>query len=135
MKERAYPKQVEHEGDVELYGELKYKIDEAIFAAYVKAGTRKAKILVIASSDSVNTSKLLFGLKEQTQRDKAGTALWSAVSDVLESIGEIMDVMKEGQFKKITPLSQCLCYPRICASPGRVEVRVRDNSAPLRWNV
>ena len=34
-------------------------MDEIIFAAYDKAEMRKAKILVIASSDFVNTSKSL----------------------------------------------------------------------------
>ena len=36
VKERAYPKQVAQEGDVERYGDLNFKIDEIIFAAYDK---------------------------------------------------------------------------------------------------
>ena len=61
MKERAYPKQVNQEGDVQRYGELKaIKKDETIFAAYDKAEMRKAKIMIVASSDFVYTSTSLF---------------------------------------------------------------------------
>ena len=45
MKERAYPKQVTQEGDVQRYGGMKMtKKDETIFAAYDKVEIRKAKI-------------------------------------------------------------------------------------------
>ena len=60
VKDRYYPKQVTQEDDVERYGGLKFKIDENIFAACDKAEMRNANILVIASSDFVNTSKYLF---------------------------------------------------------------------------
>ena len=56
VKERAYPKQVAQEGDVERYGELKILKDETIFAAYDKEEMRKAKIMVVAKSDFVHTS-------------------------------------------------------------------------------
>ena len=62
VKERAYPKQVNQEGDVQRYGGLNaVKKDETIFAAYDKAEMRKAKIMIVASSDFVYTSKSLFG--------------------------------------------------------------------------
>ena len=61
VKERAYPKQVNQEGDVQRYGGLNaVKKDETIFAAYDKAEMRKAKIMIVASSDFVYTSKSLF---------------------------------------------------------------------------
>ena len=60
VKERAYPKQVAQEGDVERYGELKIWMVETIFAAYGKVEMRKAKIVVVASSDFVHTSMSLF---------------------------------------------------------------------------
>ena len=60
VKERAYPKQVAQKGDVERYGELKIRKDETIFAAYAKVQMRKAKILVVANSDFVHTSKSFF---------------------------------------------------------------------------
>ena len=62
VRERAYPKQVNQEGDVQRYGGLKaIKKNETIFAAYNKAEMRKAKIMVVASSNFVYTSKPLFG--------------------------------------------------------------------------
>ena len=61
VKERAYPKQVNQECDVQRYGGLKaIKKDETIFAAYDKAEMKKAKIMMVANSDFVHTSKSLF---------------------------------------------------------------------------
>ena len=61
VKERVYPKKVNQEGDVQRYGGLKaIKKDETIFAAYDKAEMRKAKIMKVANSDFVHTSKSLF---------------------------------------------------------------------------
>ena len=61
VKERVYAKQVNQEGDVQRYGGLKaIKKDETIFAAYDKAEMRKAKIMIVANSDFVHTSKSLF---------------------------------------------------------------------------
>ena len=61
VKERAYPKQVNQEGDIQRYGGLQaIKKDETIFAAYDKAEMRKAKIMIFANSDFVHTSKSLF---------------------------------------------------------------------------
>ena len=61
VKERAYPKQVNQEGDVQRYHGLKaIKKDETIFTACNKAKMRKAKIMIVASSDFVYTSKSLF---------------------------------------------------------------------------
>ena len=139
VKERAYPKTVTIVCDAERHGELKFRIDETIFAAYDKAEMRRAKILVIASSD-LHTFKSLFwhdvkmlagtdlnwmqslkmaiGNQRQTEmnpitfvfagindhlhgRDllsrlrepKTGEdAVGPAVKDILESMGEIIDV-------------------------------------------
>ena len=60
MKERAYPKKLAQEGDAERYGELKSRIDVTIFAASDKVEMRKAKILWVASSDFLHTSKFFF---------------------------------------------------------------------------
>ena len=152
VKERAYPKQVNQEGDVPRYGGLKaIKKDETIFAAYDKAEMRKAKIMVVASSDFVYTFKFLFwhdaimlaavdldlmqsvsmaiGVQRQTEMNLitivfAGTndhlhsrgfrsrlrepttaeaAVWPAIKDILETMGEVLDTLKEGAFTKITP--------------------------------
>ena len=152
VKGRAYPKQVNQEGDVPRYGGLKaIKKDEAIFAAYDKAEMRKATIMVVASSDFLYTSKSLFwldviklaavdldlmqsvsmaiGVQRQTEMDPitivlagindhlhsrgflsrlrepttAKAAVWPAIRDILESMGEVVDTLKEGAFTKITP--------------------------------
>ena len=63
VKERVYPKLVNQDGDAQRYGGLKaIKKDETIFAAYGKAEMRKAKIMVVANSEFVHTSKSLFWL-------------------------------------------------------------------------
>ena len=61
VKERVYPKIVNQDGDAQIYSGLKaIKKDETIFAAYDKAEMRKAKIIVVANSEFVHTSKSLF---------------------------------------------------------------------------
>ena len=151
VKERAYSKQVNQDGDVQRYGGLKaIEKDETIFAAYDKAEFRKAKIMIVASSDFVYTSKSLFwpdvimlaaadldlmqsvsmalGVQRQTEMNPitivfAGMndhlhrrgflsrlrepttvkdAVWPAIKDILESMGEVVDTLKEGAFTKIT---------------------------------
>ena len=152
VKDRIYPKQVGQDGDVQRYGGLKsIKKDETIFAAYDKAEMRKAKIMIVANSDFVYTSKSLFwpdvimlaavdldllqavslaiGVQRQTDmnpvtivfagindhlhsrgflsrlRDPAmaENAVWPAINDILESMGEVVDATKEGSFNKVTP--------------------------------
>ena len=61
VKERVCPKLVNQDGDAIRYGGLTaIKKDETIFAAYDKAEMRKAKIMVVANSEFVYTSKSLF---------------------------------------------------------------------------
>ena len=152
VKERIYPKLVNQDGDAQRYGGLKaIKKDEAIFAAYDKAEMRKAKIMIVANSEFVYTSKSLFwpnvimlaavdmdllqsislaiGVQRQTDmnpitivfagindhlhgrgflsrlRDPttAENAVWPAIKDILESMGEVVEVTKEGLFTKVTP--------------------------------
>ena len=152
VKERIYPKLVGQDGDVQRYGGLKaIKKDETIFAAHDKAEMRKAKIMIVANSEFVYTSKSLFwpdvimlaavdldllqsvslaiGVQRQTDmnpitivfagindhlhsrsflsrlRDPttAENAVWPAIKDILESMGEVVDATKEGSFTKVTP--------------------------------
>ena len=152
VKERIYPKLVGQDGDIQRYGGLKaIKKDETIFAAYGKAELRNAKIMIVANSEFVCTSKSLFwpdvimlaavdldllqsvslaiGVKRQTDmnpitivfavindhlhsrgflsrlRDPttAENAVWPAIKDILESMGEVVDATKEGSFTKVTP--------------------------------
>ena len=150
VKERVYPKLVNQDGDAQRYGGLTaIKKDETIFAAYDKAEMRKAKIMVVANSEFVYTSKSLFwpdvimltavdldllqsvslaiGVQRQTDmnpitivfagindhlhsrgflsrlRDPATAenAVWPAIKDILESMGEVVDATKEGSFNKV----------------------------------
>ena len=152
VKERIYPKLVNQDGDVQRYGGLKaIKKDETIFAAFDQAEMRKAKIMIVANSEFVYTSKSLFwpdvimlaavdldllqsislaiGVQRQTDmnpitivfagindhlhsrgflsrlRDPttAENAVWPAIKDILESMGEVVDATKEGSFTKVTP--------------------------------
>ena len=152
VKKRVYPKQVNQEGDVQRYGGLKaIKKDETIFPAYDKAEMRKAKIMMVAISDFVHTSKSLFWpdvimlaavdldlmqsvsmairVQRQTEMNSitivfagindhlhsrgflsrlrepttAEAALWPAIKDILESLGEVGDTLKESFFTKVTP--------------------------------
>ena len=121
------------------------------FAAYDKAEMRKAKIMIVANSDFVYTSKSLFwpdvimlaavdldltqsvsmaiGLQSETDMNPitivlagindhlhsrgflsrlrepttAKAAVWPAIKDILESMGEVVDTLKEVSFTKITP--------------------------------
>ena len=147
-----YPKQVSQDGDIPSYGGLKaIKKDETIVAAYDKAEMRKAKVMIVANSEFVYTSKSLFwldvimlaavdldllqavslaiGVQRQTDmnpvtivfagindhlhsrgflsrlRDPtmAENAVWPAINDILESMGEVVDATKEGSFTKVTP--------------------------------
>ena len=154
-----YPKQVSQDGDIPSYGGLKaIKKDDTIVAAYDKAEMRKAKVMIVANSEFVYTSKSLFwpdvimlaavdldllqavsraiGVQRQTDmnpvtivfagindhlhsrgflnrlRDPtmAENAVWPAINDILESMGEVVDATKEGSFTKVTPrlCSRCL---------------------------
>ena len=152
VKERAYLKQVNQEGDLQRYGRLKaIKKDETSFGSYDKAEMRKATIMIGVSSDFVYTSKSLFwpdvrmlaavdldvmqsvsmaiGVQRQTEMNPitivfagmndhqhsrgflsrlrepttAEDAVWPAIKDILESMGEVVDTLKEGAFTKITP--------------------------------
>ena len=167
VKERVYPKQVNQEGDTQRYVGLKaIKKDETIFAAYDKAEMRKAKIMIVANSKFLHTSKSLFcpdvimmaavdldllqsvslaiGVQRQTDmnpitivfagindhlhstgflsrlRDPttAENAVWPAIKDILESMGEVVDAMKEGSFTKVTPRVVFALSPGYACLPG-----------------
>ena len=151
VKERAFPKQVTQDGDVERYGGIKIRKDDTILDAFDKVEMRKAKILITANSDFAHTSESLLwpdvvmlaavdleliqsvsraiGIQRQTEMKPitivfagindhlhsrgllsrlrepttAEDAVWPAIKDILESMGEITDTLKEGAFPKITP--------------------------------
>ena len=179
VNERAYPKQVNQEGDVQRYGGVKaIKKDEIIFAAYDKAEMRKAKIMIVASSDFVYTSKSLFwsdvimlaavdldlmqsvsmaiGVQRQTEMNPitivfagmndhlhsrgflsrlrepttAEDAVLPAIKDILESMEEVVDTLKESAFTKITPRA-LFAVSDIYTAPGWTEVCKCDGGFAL----
>ena len=155
------------EGDVQRYGGLKArKKDETIFASYDKAEMRRAKIMIVASSDFVNTSKSLFwpdvimlaavdldlmqsvsmaiGVERQTEMHPitivfaginehlhssgflssfrepsvAKSAVWPAIKDILEPMGEVADTLKEGAFTRITARAVFALSPGYASLPN-----------------
>ena len=170
VKEKSYPKQVNQEGDVRRYGGLKaIKKDETIFAAYDKAEMRKAKVIIVANSEFVHTSKSLFwpdvimlaavnldlmqsvsmaiGVQGQTEMNPitivfagindhlhsrgfwsrlrepttAESAVWPAIKDVLESMGEVVETLKEESFTKMTPRAVFALSPGYARLPDGVK--------------
>ena len=95
VKEQVYPKQVNQECDVQRYGGLKaIKKDETIFAAYDKAEMRKAKILIVANSDFVFTSKSLFWPDV--------TTLAAVDLDLMQSVSMAIGVQRQTEMNPIT---------------------------------
>ena len=95
VEERAYPRQVNQEGDVQRYGGLKaIKKDETIFAAYDKAEMNEAKTMVVASSDFVYTSKSLFW---------PDVIMWAAVGvDLMQFVSMAIGVQRQTEMNPIT---------------------------------
>ena len=57
-------------------------------------------IVIAGINDHRHSRGLLNRLREPTT---AEDALWPVIKDILESMGEFMDVLKEGGFQKISP--------------------------------
>ena len=95
VKERVYPKLVNQEGDVQRYGGLNaIKKDETIFAAYDKAEIRKAKIMIVANSEFVHTSKSLFWPE---------VIMLAAVDlDLLQAVSMAIGVQRQAEMNPIT---------------------------------
>ena len=47
----------------------------------------------------------------------AKAAVWPAINDILESIGEVVDTLKQGAFTKITPRAVFALSPRYAHLP------------------
>ena len=95
VKERAYPKQMTHEGDVQRYGGMKMiRKDETIFAAYDKAELRKAMNMIVANSNFVHTSKSLFW---------PDVIMLAAVDlDLMQSVSMAIGVQRRTEMNPIT---------------------------------
>ena len=57
-------------------------------------------IVFAGINDHLFSRGLLSRLKEPTT---AEAAVWPAIKDILESMGDVVDTLKEGAFSKITP--------------------------------
>ena len=95
VKEIIFPKLVGQDGDVQRYGGLKaIKKDETIFAAYDKAEMRKAKIMIVANSEFVYTSKSLFW---------PDVIMLAAIDlDLLQSVSLAIGVQRQTDMNPIT---------------------------------
>ena len=95
VKVRIYPKLVNQDGDAQRYGGLlAIKKNETIFAAYDKAEMRKAKIMIVANSEFVYTSKSLFW---------PDVIMLAAVDlDLLQSISLAIGVQRQTDMNPIT---------------------------------
>ena len=93
VKERIYPKLVNQDGNVQRYGGLKaIKKDETIF--FEKAEMRKAKIMIVANSEFVYTSKSLFW---------PDVIMLAAVDlDLLQSVSLAIGVQRQTDMNPIT---------------------------------
>ena len=95
VEDRAFPKQMTQEGDVQRYGGMKtIRKDETIFAADDKAERRKAKIMIVANSDFVHTSQPLFW---------PDIIMLAAVElDLMQSVSMAIGVQKQSEMNSIT---------------------------------
>ena len=94
MKERAYPKKVTQEGDVERYGGMNIRKDETIFAAYDEVEMRKSKILIVANSELWHTSKSLYW---------PDVIMLAAINlDLMQSVSMAIGVQRQTEMNPIT---------------------------------
>ena len=56
--------------------------------------------MIAGINDHLHSRGFLSRLREPTT---AENAVWPAIKDILESMGEVVDAMKEGSFTKTTP--------------------------------
>ena len=68
----------------------------------VQRKTEMSPITIVFAgiNDHLHSRGFLSRLREPTT---AEVAVWSAIKDILESMGEVVDTLKEGAFTKITP--------------------------------
>ena len=86
-------------------------------------------IVFAGYNDHLHSRSLLSRLKVPTTAENAA---WPAIKYILESMGEFMDMLKEGGFQKKNANASVCLIPGICTPPGWIEIRVCKDSAPLR---
>ena len=156
VKDRIYRKQVSQDGDVQRYGGLKaIKKDETIFAAYDKAEMRKTKIMIVANSEFVYTSKSLFwpdvimlaavdldllqavslatGVQRQTDMNPV-TIVFAGINDHLHSRGFLSRLRDPAMAENaVWPVIRAISG--VCMSPGWIEIRVCDRDLAFRREI
>ena len=116
VKERVYPKLVKQDGDVQRYTSKSLFWPDVIMLAAVDLDLLQAVFMAIGvqreaemnpitivfavMNDHLHSRGFLSRLRDPTT---AENAIWPAIKDILESMGEVVDATKEGAFNKITP--------------------------------
>ena len=78
-------------------------------------------IVFACINDHLHSRGFLSRLREPTT---AEAAVWPAIKDILESMGEVKDTLKEGAFTKITPRAVFALSPGYAHLPDGLKVRV-----------
>ena len=86
------------------------------------------KIVFAGMNDYLHSRGFLGRLREPTA---AEDAVWLAIKDSLESMGEVVDTLKEGAFAKINTESRVCTVSGICTAPGWTKFCVCDGGFAL----
>ena len=78
-------------------------------------------IVFAGINDHLHSRGFLSRLRDPTT---AENAVWPAIKDILESMGEVVDATKEGSFNKVALRVVFALSPVICTSPEWTEIRV-----------
>ena len=70
-------------------------------------------------------------LSRLTEPMTAKASVWSAIKDILDSMVEVVDTLKEGAFTKKNTQSRVCTVSGICISPGWTEDRVCNGGFAL----
>ena len=77
-------------------------------------------IVFAGINDHLHSRGFLSRLREPTT---AENAVWPAIKDILESMGEVVDAMKEGSFTKMTPRAVFALSPVYAHLPDGLKFR------------
>ena len=75
-------------------------------------------IVFAGINDHLHSRGFLSRLREPTT---AKSAVWPAIKDILESMGEVVDTLKEGAFTKITPRAVFTLSPGYANLPDELK--------------
>ena len=75
-------------------------------------------ILEAVDLDLIQSVSMPIGVQRQTEIQPISIIfVWPAIKDILESMGEVVDTLKEGSFTKITPRAVFALSPRYAHLP------------------